>query len=905
MPQDIGSPHDSPHTHLDDFEGMDDARYDATPEDAVYDAIYEDVDDAMWSFEVSPLDSVPLEDPQDDDAAGEPIIQIGDPFDHEPTGDGLGGFKPVTDFDPDQGFKIGVEEPAMSTALAPIKPSPLPEPKAGFAPAIPPPAVPPRVQARFAFREKADALFRHRKLAIGTVLFCLISAFLISIFSPKKYESYSVVLINTTNPTEGQQSISADFVDVPGLENRKVLNQALILQQAPIIAERTAERLLLESNGGENLTFADEINGEVTAENVADYLQEGAVSVEPAGEEVDAIRVTATTSNPEEAARLATIYTEEYARLTRETGRERITATRVFLEEQVARREGELDEIEHQIADYTSSERAVALDAQTQTAISQIATLQASLDQARIESRMREATLRSLQGEMTALQPRMAARAASTTEAEINQLDSQITELERVIEQIYLRNPNYRGNPDAHPDLRELDIRLSSLRSRKGVLASQLASEVADAGGVDLSSTGTNGQSFVADLRQRIASERAALDGARAESSALSSRLAEASGVLTTIPEQSRELAQLERSRAATEQLHAYLTTKLQQASVAEETEFGIAQVIREPQVPRSPSSPNLLLNLFLGGLLGLLLGLAATTIRFRTDGTIHTPSDLEDHGFKVVGTVPRISEDATSGTATVDGIAIPKSLVALTSPFTPAAEAFRHVHAALQGGPSAPQAVLVSSPEVGSGKSFVAANIAVAAAQADRKVLLIDADLRRPSVHDYLGLGAAPALGEGIDSENLIYWNTVVPGLFALTVREPANAPEDLWSADRTSRLLAGMRTTFDLIVIDAPPALVAADAAILAPHCDAALLVASAEKTHADAMTQVASELSCAGLSQIGSVLNRFDPEKSFRFKQTLGYRYSTNYAADRLRENSLSAADIALHDSISSAV
>lgn len=874
MSQDLGSSL-SPNTSGQDQSGNHGHEaYPSIPESAVYDAIYEDVDDISAD--------VPVSDLKEQDLKSSVLLDT--PLATPTSGDGA-GFTPVMDMDSSPMFKIGVEtQPSSTTALAPVRPSALPAPVTASVP--PPPQIPPRVQARFAYREKAEALFRHRKLAVGTLLFCLFAALAYSFLAPKKYEAYSVVLINTTNPDEGQQTLATDFVDVPGIENRKVLNQAMILQQAPVIAERTAERLLAESDAG-SLTFARAAGNELTAENLATYIQEELVAVKPAGDEVDAIRVTATTGGAEEAALLATIYTEEYARLTRETGRERITATREFLEEQVARREGELSEIEHQIADYARSQGAVALDAQTQSAISQIATLQASLDRARIETRMREATLRSLEGEMVALQPRMAVRASSTTEAEITQLDTQITELERVIEQIYLRNPEYRGNPDAHPDLRELDSRLRSLRQEKRTLAQQLAAEVTEAGGVDLSSTGSNGQSFVADLRQRIASERAALEGAQAESSALSGRLTEASGVITSIPEQARELAQLQRARAATEQLHTYLTTKLQQAAVAEETEFGIAQVIREPQVPGKPSSPNLLLNVLLGGILGCLLAFGGTAVRFRTDATIHTPSDLTDYNFSVIGTIPQLKDTESSGSVDVDGMMVPRSLVALGDPFSAASEAFRHVHAALSGTGSCPQVLMISSSEVASGKSFVAANLAVTAAQADRRVLLIDADLRRPSVHSYLGLGVAPALGQGTDSENLIYWNTVVPGLFALTAREPAHAPEDLWSAERTAKLVESLRTTFDLIIIDAPSALVTADASVIAPSCDAALLVAAADRTHADGLVQVADELAGVGLTQIAAVLNRFDPTDTVGFRKTLGYRYATKYAADRLQQ------------------
>jgi capsular exopolysaccharide synthesis family protein len=866
---------------------------------AFVDAVYEDLEDrparpsgprapsdpeaGAWyaeTFEAPPSEPFepPVEPPLVGPAVAEPAGGTGDGFagDYEgpsPYGDDSGGE-----------FRIGFEpEPAAGAGALPEATRagrylPAVQAAASAAPPPPPPEEPPRVQARRAFRERAEVLFRHRRLAGGVLAACVLAAVLVSLASPRRYEAFSVLLINTERPAGAQEALVGAFVDVPGQEARKVLNQALVLQENPAIAERTAERLLAS---GAPLSFAGDLGGAPTVEAVAAYLRERAVTAEPAGDEVDAIRVTATSASPDEAARIAALYTEEYVALARETSRERISATRQFLEEQAARRDGELDEIERQIADYTTAERAVALDAQTQGAIGQIAALQAEFDRARVEVSMREAALRALEREAAALPARMSTRAATTADAELRQLDTQITELERVVDQIYLRNPSYRGNPEAHPDLRELERRLARLRADKARLAGEFAADVAEAGGVNPVSGGDNGEGYLASLRRQIAGEQAALSGARASAGALSGRLAQASGVLSTIPEQARELAQLERGRAATEQLVLYLTQKLQEARVAEETEFGLAQVVREPLVPGRPASPNLPLNLGLGLVFGLLLGLAAAVVRDRTDGRVHTPADLEAHGFTVLGVIPEVA--ANGAPVTVEGHAVPPGLVTLTRSFSPPAEAFRHLHAALHGH-AAPQVLLVTGPEVGAGKSLVATNLAVAAAQAGRRTLLVDADLRRPSVQAYLGLGAAPALGVGTEAENLIYWSTVVPGLFALTAREPASSPAELWGADSAARLVAGLRTAFDLVVLDAPPALVAADAALLAPHADAALLVAAAGRTEADALGQVGRELAGAGLTRIGAVLNRFDPRKSVAYRRTLGYRYATRYAAER---------------------
>ena len=329
-----------------------------------------------------------------------------------------------------------------------------------------------------------------------------------------------------------------------------------------------------------------------------------------------------------------------------------------------------------------------------------------------------------------------------------------------------------------------------------------------------------------------------------------------------------------------------FLAQNLHEARIAEETEFGFAQVVREPQVPRKPTQPRLPFALALGGFAGLVLGVGGAALRYRTDARVYTPTDLETLGFTVLGTLPTLASRTRAPRAgedwpAVNGFTVSPALVTLVDPFSPKAESFRHLHAALQGG-ACPQIVLVASPEAGSGKSTVAANLAVAAAQAGRRTLLVDADLRRPSIHTYLGLGVLSEKGEGTGAQDMVYWGTAVPELFALTAKSPASTPDALWRPLQAARLLHSLRAAFDFIVVDAPPVLLAADASILAPHTDAGLLVAAAGRTDADAFAQVANELAGAGLGQIAAVLNRFEPAQGMGHRRTYGYRYATWYSA-----------------------
>ncbi|MEM8557321.1 MAG: P-loop NTPase [Bacteroidota bacterium] len=769
----------------------------------------------------------------------------------------------------------GVPVPRTNANLVPV---PLSDPPP--APLFPNTTPPRKLEARRAAQEKNDILRRGWKLILGiTALIVALTVGAVLALGPQ-YDSYAILLVNTPDPNEVQTEIMGRFVDTPGggESTRRVLNQAIILQQSPVIAERAAERLMaVAEQRGEPFPIFDSVTDQpLTPRSLGALIQESYVNVEPAGLEVDAVRVSAKGATAEEAHMLAQFYMEEYQRRSQETSREFIERTSSFLAEQRDQRQAELNALEAELSQFRRQRGAVDLGAQAQQSIQQVASLEAQLDRARVDASMREQSLQALERELAELQPRLTQRIASGVQGELRDTETKIAELEQILNNIYVQQPMLRSNPSLNPDVARYEAQLSGLRARRAQLSEQFVDEVVAAGGVD--PTTQTGEAYVTTLRQRISQERVALEGARAEAAALRQRLGAQRGQLLAIPGRAQEVAELERARSAAEQSYQFLESRLNEAEVAAESEFGVTQVVREPQVPLKPSRPNWPMTLPLALGLGLLLGVGAAFARYRTDTTLYAPSDLAEYGFPVLGVVPEVKVPKGK-----QGPVNP-ALVTLMDPFAPAAESYRHLQASLYArlgtGSGQTNSLVVTSPEVGSGKSVTAINLAISAAQAGLRTLIVDADLRRPSVHDYLGLGPNPPVGNEGTAMNMVYWNTSVNNLFALTVREPVDSPEQLWSGEEVYRLIDRLNGTFDLIIFDAPPALVAADASFFAVHTDAAVLVASAGGTSAEALTQTAAELTGAGGYIAGVVLNRFDPKLASGHDKTFGYRYTTEY-------------------------
>lgn len=200
--------------------------------------------------------------------------------------------------------------------------------------------------------------------------------------------------------------------------------------------------------------------------------------------------------------------------------------------------------------------------------------------------------------------------------------------------------------------------------------------------------------------------------------------------------------------------------------------------------------------------------------------------------------------------------------LVMVAAPRSPAAEAYRTLRTNVQfAALDRPlRTLLVASAGAGEGAPLVAANLAVAFAQVGRRVALIDADLRRPSLGELFGLAAGPGLTDAVLADQVDappLTSTVVEGLTLLPAGTLPPNPAELLGSQRVRRLLDALVTQHDLVILAAPPVTVVADAAVLAPQVDGVLLVLAAGKTRRETAIRAKEQLAHVQARILGVVL------------------------------------------------
>ncbi len=724
-------------------------------------------------------------------------------------------------------------------------------------------------------------------IGIASLVFTAVAIFTFTM--EPVYQASTLLLVDTKAATN-EERLAPDFLKGGVIDQSKLDTQRLLLQQSTEIARRTADRLVEMRTlpvSGAPLGILEQ---STSINHLAQLLQEEYLGIKPADSEssADALIISASSNSAEEAALIANMYAEEYVHLTEDMSRERLTAQRIFLEQQFSEKKIELEELEARLASYMSREGATALDEQARYTVAQIATMQAMLEDGRIEQSMGESELLALEQELMDMQPRLTNRVASTVERELEQAQERIADLEMQVDVIFQKNPQLRDNPEGNPTVLDMQAQIAQLRSRVRSLSEEYVNELVEVGGINPQKEGLS-MTYLADLKRKIAEARIGISGQQAKVRGLEQRLREYDVTLRNIPGISIELGNLERQQRAAEELYSILSQKLGQIRIAEQSERGFAKVIRSAVAPEAPLKPRKAVNLAMGLMLGLMLGVGAAVARRKLDTRVYTPDDLTVSDINMIGVVPDMrqlikKEFGKRTKIDFEGREISTGLVALIAPISPIAEAYRRLYIKLQFSRDdrGIQNLMITSPKAGAGKSTTALNLAFTTAQAGRRTLVVDADLRRPSLHDKLGLPEGPSLLELL-SEDESRWDserffTGFENLYVIT-GIPVSQPAELLGSRKMIDLVERFRSEFDIVIFDTPPVLGAVDPVLLSRQCDAVIVVASADGTDMDSLKQSIEELRSVGANVIGTVLNRFDPSSMYGYRNTYGYSYGSN--------------------------
>jgi capsular exopolysaccharide synthesis family protein len=281
----------------------------------------------------------------------------------------------------------------------------------------------------------------------------------------------------------------------------------------------------------------------------------------------------------------------------------------------------------------------------------------------------------------------------------------------------------------------------------------------------------------------------------------------------------------------------------------------GDVSIVESATSPDSPIKPNIPLNTLLAAAIGLLLAGGGAIVIEYLDDTVKSPEDLEANGLASLGGVARFHR--TKG--------LNETLIAGANSQHHFSEAYRVLRTNVQFSTidKPGQTLLVTSANPSEGKSTTAANLALVMAQAGKKVVLIDSDLRRPSLHRFFGLSNQQGLTNLLLSQqpgvNGYAQHTGFENLTVVTSGPLPPNPSELLASRRLETLLDSLRTQADVVILDSPPTLPVADASILAAKVDGTMLVVDSNRTRPQALRRARDTLMMSKTNLLGAVLNK----------------------------------------------
>ena len=712
---------------------------------------------------------------------------------------------------------------------------------------------------------------------IAITLGCIIITLIYVLNAKDIYKSTATIKINRPQGSVLSSSLIPEFQDF--ITDRHISNEIEVLKSYRI-RESVAKSLLdtvnqtkeydkfyyvFDHNDANKTTLLSE-----TA--IADILNNIVKIDQKRG--LDVVDIVAESPAKFEAMLIANLYAKIYQNFSLELSREELTTLTKYLKEEKEKKFSDLAGAEGELETYQRNGGLILLDAQVKNLVENISQLEAQKNAAGIELNSKEEELSSLNREIERIDPTLTEfLKGKIDESYLQEVQSKIAELESQRD-IEASIPNDEALKQKTLD--EYNRKIEPLRNTFNEKIKQME--------LSLFSSTPEDRRVVA---QRLLEANVGVESYKAKVNTLSRLLGKYEEQFSKLPTQSIEFAKLERNRKATEKLYLILEEKYQEAKINERIKLGNVLVIAPGIVASKPSKPNRMLIVFMGTLLGLGLSLAFAFARNYLDHTVKSPDEIEAKGYSVLSWIPAIEEIKANPS--------PKNeFIVATKPKSPPSEAFKALRTRVQYSKledTPIKTILLTSSVPSEGKTTISINLAGSLAQMNKKVLLLDCDLRKPRVHSVFEYDRYPGLSDYLFSNaslEEITRKSKVDNLYVITSGTIPPNPSELLGSKQMMDFLNLMKSKFDFIIIDSPPFISVTDAEILFRITDGTILVLKAGKTPAEAFYRTCEKLySMNPHNFLGVVFNNFS------FKSSYGYYYNYYYYYTKPDEKSAPAS------------
>ncbi len=709
------------------------------------------------------------------------------------------------------------------------------------------------------FSEYFRILFRGRWIIIGS-FFAVVAAttYLTYRMQPVYVASASVMILDSdpvdatirnTDPAPFRKSRNLNESEL--LRSRRIAEDVLrSLADSPY---RTELNIMRETDQeGNTITFDDRVRSLRDATSVENL------------KDTDVLRVVVRASSAFEASFLANAVSEEYYRYKLRSARGEISEIRQFLEQQLEVIRDQLSQSEELERAYKESRGVASMDDESRTLVEQSTGMHVLYNQTESDLNAELRRMDYLKRQLTDVRGTMVEDMGNITSPIIETLQKEIADKQS-------RQASLVSNPGPGTEI-TINALENEIETIKGKLVEEVRKIAGGKGSLDPLKTSQ-------DLFDGILKSEVEIKALTARAEALREAIANIDYDLDQLPEKTLVLARLTRDRKLNEELYLLLNEKYEEARISEAAKSAGVEIVDSAKPPEFPVKPRKKLNILFGMLFGLALGVGIALLIDLLDDTIKTPEELERMNLTALGTIPIVNiEDIRrrmkrqgKELTPQDEARIESKMITRFSPKSPISEAYRSLRTNIQFSDidNPKRVILMTSSATKEGKSTTCVNLAITFAQTGSRVLLVDSDLRRPTLHNFFNVDKMYGLSNvliGSLAFNDVIKRTEVENLDVITAGDIPPNPAEMVASERMKAFLDEARGRYDVVLLDSPPVVAVTDAAILTTRADATIIVVSSGMTGRSELKRALALIKSVGSNVLGIVLNGLDIKKMY---------------------------------------
>jgi len=719
-----------------------------------------------------------------------------------------------------------------------------------------------------------DCVWRKKHIVLLALVVCLGPVIYFNETSPPVYRATTSILLEPM----GEGITSLRFSTTP-------LNKTFIVNQIEQIKSRSmAEEVVAKLDSAtvaDLLASAPEADeGRAREEWLVKKVQKSIDA--DAVRDSDIIRVAVYANGPVTAAAMANTLVDVLDERNLAVKRQEVSSVRRFIEDQLEAVRERLKKSEEELNSFKEQNRVLTLDKESEALLDRMTDVEMKFNEASTERGALEKELQAIKDEMARQKTQLGLSVADITSPWIQELKKHLVDL-----QVRYTTLQVQGYAEDHPEMVLLAREIEATRKN---LTDEILKVAEDEKLVDPLSR-------MQDLLVQALTLEIRIVALEAKEKALGSIRDKYDRELETLPGKELELARLSRAKQVNEKIYMMLLEKYEEARISEAGKIGNIRVIDPARIPRKPVKPRKAMNLALGTLIALCVGAALAIQLGANDRTVRDLSDVGAvEATPLLGVIPDMRLDKRrngyyyryygSGDGDDTEPAIKTDALQIHGLHSVSGEAYRVLRTNLKhaNGGAPVKTIVFSSPGPNEGKTTTVVNLGLIMAEANLRTVIVESDLRNPTIHRVFGVSPEPGLTSFLVGERGVK-DVIRPtcrnNLWIVPVGKLVSNPSELLGSPIMSYFLNALKREYDIVLLDSPPILLVTDGAVLATLADGLVIVMRSGVTTLDSYVAARQLFQNVKAPYIGSVLNQVTPERLYGRKKY--YSYYSYYGKD----------------------